>query len=142
MKIGLKTLSNEPRGSAWPPSARAARCPVKSGNERDLRTQLLSGEFPDRAPCVDCPGNREEGAGYGRSVCSESARLHARNNGTDNGMQLRKEELNLETLSQSRLRIVTHPHDIGIPSNQVLSSPGEHVPAPCTHRPSSHSSRV
>ena len=33
-----------------------------------------------------------------RSVRSESAGLHARNNGKDNGMQLRKEELILETL--------------------------------------------
>ena len=40
MKIVLKTLSDEPRGSAWPPSARAVRCPVKSGNEQDLYPQL------------------------------------------------------------------------------------------------------
>ncbi len=42
MKVRLKTLLDEPRGSAWPPSARAVRCPVKSGNERDLRAQLLT----------------------------------------------------------------------------------------------------
>ncbi len=41
MKARLKTLPDEPRGSAWPPSARAVRCPAKSGNERDLRLQLL-----------------------------------------------------------------------------------------------------
>ena len=40
MKVSLKGLPNEPRGSAWPSSARAARCPVKSGNERDLHLQL------------------------------------------------------------------------------------------------------
>ncbi len=44
---------------------------------------------------MDCPGNREEGADYGRSVCSESPRLHARNNGRDNGMLPRKGTLNL-----------------------------------------------
>jgi len=43
MKVSLKGLLDEPRGSAWPPSARAVRCPVKSGNERDLYLQLLSG---------------------------------------------------------------------------------------------------
>ncbi len=43
MKVELKTLLDEPRGSAWPPSARAVRCPVKSGNERDLCLQLLTG---------------------------------------------------------------------------------------------------
>ena len=53
----------------------------------------------NRAQCGDCLGNEEEGAGNGRSVCPESAGLHARNNGTDNGLQLRKEKLNLETVS-------------------------------------------
>ncbi len=43
--------------------------------------------------CGDCLGNKEEGAGYGRSVCPESPGLHARNNGRDNGPQLRKEKL-------------------------------------------------
>lgn len=42
MKVVLKTLPDEPRGSAWPPSARAVRCPVKSGNEQDLCPQLLT----------------------------------------------------------------------------------------------------
>ena len=37
--------------------------------------------------------------GNGRSVCSESAGLHARNNGEDNGMPQRKVKLNLETSS-------------------------------------------
>ena len=80
--------------------------------------QALLGDW---AHCRNRPGNGEEGAGYGRSVCSESSGLHARNNGRDNGMQLRKEKLVLETLSKFRLRIVTHPHDVGIPSNQALA---------------------
>ena len=42
MKVSLKGLPDEPRGSAWPPSARAVRCPVKSGNEQDLYPQLPS----------------------------------------------------------------------------------------------------
>ncbi len=106
MKVKLMALLDEPRGGAWPSSARAARCPVKSGTERDLYPLLLtvpSGE--DRALCGDCCGNAEEGAGYGRSVCPVSHGLHARNNGRDNGMQLRKEKLNLETLSKSRSRL-------------------------------------
>ncbi len=95
MKVSLKGLPNEPRGSAWPSSARAVKCPVKSGNERDLCPQLPTAASRDCAHCGDCPGNREEGAGYGRSVCSESSGQHARNNGRDNGTQLRKEKLNL-----------------------------------------------
>ena len=42
MKVRFKALPNEPRGSAWPSSARAVSCPVKSGNERDLHSQLLT----------------------------------------------------------------------------------------------------
>ena len=45
MKVSLKGLLDEPRGSAWPSSARAVRCPVKSGNERDLYLQLLAGVY-------------------------------------------------------------------------------------------------
>ena len=77
--------------------------------------------FHDRAYCRDCLGNKEEGAGNGRSVCSEYSGLHARNNGKDNRMQHRKVKLTLETLSKYRLRFVTQPHDAGIPSNRVLS---------------------
>ncbi len=41
MIVRLTVLLDEPRGSAWPSSARAVRCPAKSGNERDLYPQLL-----------------------------------------------------------------------------------------------------
>jgi hypothetical protein len=95
MKVRLKAFLDEPRGSAWPSSARAVRCPVKSGNERDLCLQLPANGFRDRAHCRDCPRKREEGAGHGRSVCSESSGLHARNNGKDNGIRLRKEKSSL-----------------------------------------------
>lgn len=94
MKARLKTLPDEPRGSAWPSSARAVRCPAKSGNERDLCPQLLPTHV-DRAHCGDCIRKSEEGAGNDRSVCSESPRLHARNNGRDNGLRHRKVKLNL-----------------------------------------------
>ena len=36
MKVRLKVLPDKPRDGAWPPSARAVKCPVKSGNEQDL----------------------------------------------------------------------------------------------------------
>ncbi len=51
------------------------------------------------AHCEDCLRKKEEGAGYGRSVWSESAGLHARNNGMDNGLQLREGKPILETIS-------------------------------------------
>ena len=61
---------------------------------------IANGCLQDRALCGDCLGNEEEGVGNGRSVCSESSRLHARNIGSDNGLQLREEKLILETLPQ------------------------------------------
>ncbi len=45
MTVSLKGLPDRPRGGAWPPSARAVRCPVKSGNERDLHPLLLTTIF-------------------------------------------------------------------------------------------------
>ena len=42
MKVRLKVLPNALRGGAWPTSARAVRCPVKSGNERDPYPYLLT----------------------------------------------------------------------------------------------------
>ncbi len=45
MKVSLKGLPDEPRGSAWPSSARAVRCLVKSSNERDLHLQLLTNSY-------------------------------------------------------------------------------------------------
>ncbi len=41
MKISLKGLFEELRGSVWPPLARVVRCFVKLGNEQDLYPQLL-----------------------------------------------------------------------------------------------------
>ena len=43
----------------------------------------------------DCLRKEEEGAGNDRSVWLESHGQHARLNGVDNGMQLRKEKPNL-----------------------------------------------
>ena len=63
MKVSLKDLPNTLRGGAWPSSACVVRCPVKSGNKRDLRVQLL---FEEKAHCADCSSNGEEGAVYDR----------------------------------------------------------------------------
>ncbi len=93
MKVRLKVLPEEPRGSAWPSSAHTVRRTVKSVNERYpyhylLITRRLVVHYSGTA-CDEC----EEGAGNGRSVCSESPGLHAAYNGMDNGLQHRKVEL-------------------------------------------------
>lgn len=82
----------------------------------------------------------EEGMGDDRSVCSESLGLHVDYNDMNNGMQLREEEPIPQIMPQFGLRVVTHPHEDEIPSNRKLTSCGEYVPAPCTHRPSSQAS--
>ncbi len=67
MKARLKILPDALSGGAWPSSARAARCPVKSGNERDPRPQLLT-RPPGRVHSVGTARVKwEEGAGDGRS---------------------------------------------------------------------------
>ncbi len=59
MKVSLKGLPDTLRGGAWPSSACAVRCPVKSGNKRDLHVQL---RFEEKAHCIDCSRKGEEGA--------------------------------------------------------------------------------
>ena len=93
MKDRLKVFPKEPRGSAWPSSARTVRRTVKSVNERDpypylQPTRVLVGHYGGTAG-----DESEEGAGNGRSVCSESLGLHAAYNGRHNGLQRRKAEL-------------------------------------------------
>ena len=93
MKVKLKTLPDKLRGGAWPSPARAVRCPVKSGNERDPCLQLpplLSGAVGRIGGTAVV--NTEEGKGHGRSVCPETLGPHAGCNGNDNGFRSRKGE--------------------------------------------------
>ena len=155
MKARLKILPNEPRGAAWPSSARGAiswmlsiliarlrctNCLVKSSNERDPRVQLLISPPGEMHPVRTARVKWEEGGGDGRSVWPESPGLHVAYNGRDNGLRLRKEKLISQTRPKFGLGAETRPHEAGIPSNRLSSSSGEYVPAPCTHRPSSHPS--
>ncbi len=77
MMVSSKSLPEALRGGAWPTSARAVRCPVKSGNERDPYFQLLTlfseGVHSERA----ANDKLEEGVGDVRSVCPEFPGLHA-----------------------------------------------------------------
>ncbi len=93
MKARLKVLPEEPRGSAWPSSARTVRRTVKSVNERDpyhyLQPSRILEEHYSGTACDEC----EEGAGNGRSVCSESPGLHAAYNGRHSELRHRKVKL-------------------------------------------------
>ncbi len=93
MKVRLKVLPEEPRGSAWPSSARTVRRTVKSVNERDPYPYLPPDSSESEHYMGTAGDESEEGAGDGRSVCSESPGLHAAYNGTDNGLPPRKGKL-------------------------------------------------
>jgi hypothetical protein len=72
MMARLKILPEEPRGAAWPSSARGANCQVKSCNERDPRV-LLQTLSPDRVHTAQTARVKwEEGEGDGRSVWPQS----------------------------------------------------------------------
>jgi hypothetical protein len=86
----LTTLTDALRGGAWPPPARAVKCPVKSGNERDPRSLLQISSPEGMHPKGTAGDKPEEGAGNGRSVCPESPRLHAAYNAYDKGLLRRK----------------------------------------------------
>ncbi len=90
MTARLKVLPDEPRGSAWPPSARTVRRAVKSVNERDPCLYLPASSMEGVHYKGTAGGEPEEGAVDDRSVCSESPGLHVDYNGADNGLQLRK----------------------------------------------------
>ncbi len=93
MKVRLKILPNEPRGAAWPSSARGANCLVKSRNERDPYALLRSFPPGEEHSVRTARVKWEEGGGDGRSVWPESSGLHVAYNAYDNGRPLRKEEL-------------------------------------------------
>ena len=93
MKARLKVLPKEPRGSAWPSSARTVRRTVKSVNEQDPYHYLQHSGRPGWHYSGTAGDESEEGAGNGRSVCSESPGLHAAYNGAYNGLQRREAEL-------------------------------------------------
>ena len=90
MTAKLMTLLDEPRGSAWPSSARTVRRAVKSVNERDPCFYLQLSPQGGRHYRRTAGDESEEGAVDDRSVCSESPGLHVDYNGMDNWMRRRK----------------------------------------------------
>lgn len=125
MKVSLKNLPNEPRGAAWPSSARGANCQVKSCNERDPRA-LLRTPSPDGVhPVQTARVKWEEGGGDGRSVWPESPGPHVAYNAYDNGRQPREGKLIPQTYAKFGLRAETRPHEAGMPSNRLSTSSGE-----------------
>ena len=106
-------------------------------------TLAHSCQFPLRGRCtlfgLPALSGRKERATVGQYGLNSSG-LHVAYNDQDNGLRLRKEKRISQTCPKFGLGAETRPHEAGIPSNRLSSSSGEYVPAPCTHRPSSHPS--
>ncbi len=77
-------------GAAWLSSARAVRCSVKSGNERNPCHQLLPGNAGHSGETARV--KREEGADDVKSVWPLRPGLHTCYNGRHKGVQDRKVE--------------------------------------------------
>ena len=85
MKVRLKILPDEPRSVAWPSPARGVNCLVKSRNERDPCSYLLSISLDMEHFKRTARVKWEEEVGDGRSVWPECLGLHAAYSGWNNG---------------------------------------------------------
>ncbi len=127
-------------GAAWLSSARAVRCSVKSGNERNPRRQLPSGKAGDSGGTARV--KREEGADDVKSVWPLRPGLHTCYNGRHRRKRCCEAERILKTgLSSDRS---LQPDSVKPESVVKADQPRrlEYVPGPCTHRPSHHGSRM
>ena len=128
------------RGAAWLSSARVVRCWVKSRNERNPCSQLLTRRGENS---VETAGDKpEEGGDDVKSSWPLCPGLHTCYNGRYRESRDRKVELISESRSQFGLQSATRLHEAGIASNRGSACRGEYVPGPCTHRPSHHESRL
>ena len=127
-------------GAAWLSSARAVRCSVKSGNERNPYRQLPSGNAGDSGGTARV--KREEGADDVKSVWPLHPGLHTCYNGRHRGMQCREAERILKTAPSSdrSLQFDSVKAESVVKAYQTRRL--EYVPGPCTHRPSHHGSRM
>ncbi len=135
----IPSLRGMYRGAAWLSSARVVRCWVKSRNERNPYSLLLSGNAGhSRGTAGDKP---EEGGDDVKSARPLCPGLHTCYNGRYKELRCREVEQISKNWSQFGLESATRLHEVGIASNRGSARRGEYVPGPCTHRPSHHPSR-
>ncbi len=126
------------RGAAWLSSARVVRCWVKSRNERNPYSLLLSGNAEhSRGTAGDKPEEGGDDVKSSRPLCPG---LHTCYNDWYKEQQYREVERISKNQSQFGLQSATRLHEVGIASNRGSARHGEYVPGPCTHRPSRHPS--
>ena len=132
-------LRDAKTGAAWLSSARAVRCSVKSGNERNPRVQLPASNVGDFGQTARV--KREEGADDVKSVWPLRPGLHTYYNAQHNVTRCRKvEEINKTGLSSDcGLQLAHMKSESLVTAHQLRRR--EYVPGSCTHRPSHHGSR-
>ena len=125
-------------GAAWLSSARAVRCSVKSGNERNpcrLVTIIQLGTLA-RLPVINRRKVGMTSSPHGPYVWGYTRATMA----TTKGSEDREVEQIPKKAPQFGLESATRLHEAGIASNRGSACRGEYVPGPCTHRPSHHGS--
>ncbi len=113
-------FGNPCTGAAWLSSARAVRCSVKSGNERNPCGQLRPVEAEHSGQTARV--KREEGADDVKSVWPLRPGLHTCYNGRHNGMQYREVEQIRKNRPQFGLESATRLHEAGIASKGVSAT--------------------
>ena len=134
----LGPLRSSVTGAAWLSSARVVRCWVKSRNERNPRSQLLTRQGEDSGKTAGA--KPEEGGDDVKSSWSLRLGLHTCYNGRYRGLRKRKlEPIPKAGLSSDcRLQLDGMKLESLVIVDQLRH--GESVPGPCTHRPSRHGS--
>ena len=122
-------------GAAWLSSARAVRCTLKWGNERNPYWLLYHS-----AETAPVKRGRKEGTTSSHHSPYVLGYTHV-TMGVNNGLQLRKDALILQIHPQLGLSSAIRAHELGLASNRRSAYCGEYVLGSCTHRPSSEQSR-
>ena len=117
----MYALRSSVTGAAWLSSARVVRCWVKSRNERNPRSQVLTRYGEDSGKTAGA--KPEEGGDDVKSSWSLRPGLHTCYNGRDKPLQCREVERIGKTRSKFGLQSVTRLHEVGIASNRGSATP-------------------
>ncbi len=122
-------------GAAWLSSARAVRCSLKWGNERNPHLMLNYSLETDLVQ--QGRKERKTSSQHGPYALGHTHTTMANNN----ELQACKCKQISQISPQFRLGSATRPHEAGIGSNRRSACCGEYVLGSCTHRPSRQQSR-
>eukprot|EP01023_Acetabularia_acetabulum_P035961 TRINITY_DN33_c8_g1_i2.p2 TRINITY_DN33_c8_g1~~TRINITY_DN33_c8_g1_i2.p2 ORF type:complete len:127 (-),score=19.36 TRINITY_DN33_c8_g1_i2:123-503(-) len=121
LETSVTPLGGTYTGAAWPSSARAVKCRVKSLNERNPCRQLLTSyvEYSSETAGV----KPEEGGDDVRSSWPLCLGLQTCYNGTDKAMRYREVEQIAKTVPQFGQQAAIRLLEVGIASNRGSATP-------------------